>query len=159
MHVSGLYGIPRRTAEPQYQGFDFSTAFGSVAELNVQLAVGGTLLFLSALLFLANLAFSLGTPKMSGLGQTLPPALSGPDDSPEVLDNMRLWAAIALVLVALAYALPLGAIVADSGLFGPGGDAYPVTVVLDSVAVAVERLAASVGSPLAGGVDVLGVVR
>ena len=155
MHVSGLYGIPRRTAEPQYQGFDFSTAFGSVAELNVQLAIGGTLLFVSALLFLANLAFSWGNPTTSGLGQTLPPALSGPDDSPRVLDNMRLWAAIALVLVALAYALPLGAIVADSGLFGPGGDAYPVTVVLDSVAVAAERLTASV----AGGVDVLEVIR
>ena len=155
MHVSGLYGIPRRTAEPQYQGFDFSTAFGSVAELNVQLAIGGTLLFVSALLFLANLAFSWGNPTTSGLGQTLPPALSGPDDSPRVLDNMRLWAAIALVLVALAYALPLGAIVADSGLFGPGGDAYPVTVVLDSVAVAAERLTASV----AGGVDVLEVSR
>ena len=155
MHVSGLYGIPRRTAEPQYQGFDFSTAFGSVAELNVQLAIGGTLLFVSALLFLANLAFSWGNPTTSGLGQRLPPALSGPDDSPRVLDNMRLWAAIALVLVALAYALPLGAIVADSGLFGPGGDAYPVTVVLDSVAVAAERLTASV----AGGVDVLEVSR
>ena len=155
MHVSGLYGIPRRTAEPQYQGFDFSTAFGSVAELNVQLAIGGTLLFVSALLFLANLAFSWGNPTTSGLGQTLPPALSGPDDSPRVLDNMRLWAAIALVLVALAYALPLGAIVADSGLFGPGGDAYPVTVVLDSVAVAAERLTASV----AGGVGVLEVSR
>ena len=151
MHVSGLYGIPRRTAEPQYQGFDFSTAFGSVAELNIQLAVGGTLLFVSALLFLANLAFSLGTPKMSGLGQTLPPALSGPEDSPQVLDNMRLWAAIALVLVALAYALPLGAIVADSGLFGPGGDAYPVTIAVDAVTVAAERLVAAL-APLLDGV-------
>jgi cytochrome c oxidase subunit 1 len=37
-----------------------------------------------------------------------------------VLDNLALWTAIALVLVALAYGLPLGAIVADGGLFGPG---------------------------------------
>ena len=159
MHVSGLYGIPRRTAEPQYQGFDFSTAFGSVAELNVQLAVGGTLLFVSSVLFLSNLALSWGNPTTSGLGQRLPPALSGPDDSPRVLDNMRLWAAIAIVLVALAYALPLGAIVADSGLFGPGGDAYPVTVVFDTIAVAAERLAASVGASLADVVGVLEVIR
>jgi cytochrome c oxidase subunit 1 len=60
------------------------------------------------------------------MGQTLPPALSGPSDSPRILDNMKLWATIAFVLVVLAYALPLGAIVADSGLLGPGGNAYPV---------------------------------
>ena len=158
MHVSGLYGIPRRTAEPQYQGFEFSTAFGSVAELNLQLAVGGTLLFVSSVLFLANLALSLGNPTTSGLGQTLPPALSGADDSPRVLDNMRLWAAIALVLVALAYALPLGAIVADSGLFGPGGDAYPVTIGVDAVTVAAERLTAARG-PLSEGVVSGGKLR
>jgi cytochrome c oxidase subunit 1 len=128
MHVSGLFGIPRRTAEPQYEGFDFATSFGSVSELNLQLAIGGTLLFLSTLLFLGNLALSLGTPTREGLGQRLPPALSGAEDSPRVLDNLQLWTGIALVLVVLAYALPLGSIVADSGLFGPGGSPFPVSV-------------------------------
>jgi cytochrome c oxidase subunit 1 len=128
MHVSGLFGIPRRTAEPQYTGFEFETAFGSVGELNIQLALGGTLLFISTLLFLGNLALSLDMPKTSGMGQTLPPALSGPTDSPRVLDNLKLWTAIALVLVVLAYVLPLGAIIADGGLLGSGGDAYPALV-------------------------------
>ena len=91
MHVAGLFGIPRRTAEPQYQGFEFATTFGGVAELNIQLALGGTLLFISTLLFLSNLALSLAQPTRSGLGQRLPAALSGPEDSPRVLDNLALW--------------------------------------------------------------------
>ncbi|WP_440990568.1 b(o/a)3-type cytochrome-c oxidase subunit 1 [Haloarchaeobius baliensis] len=128
MHVAGLYGVPRRTAEPEYAGFDFQPAFGSMAELNIQLAVGGTLLFVSTLLFLGNLTLSLGNPKVEGMGQTLPEPLSGPEDSPRVLDNMKLWAGIALLLVVLAYVLPLGAIVQNGGLFGTGGDAYPVSV-------------------------------
>jgi len=128
MHVAGLFGVPRRTAEPQYQSFSFETVFGTVGELRIQIAVGGALLFLSTVLFLSNLMLSWGNPKTSGLGQTLPPALSGPSDSPRVLDNLKLWTVIALVLVVLAYALPLGSIVADSGLLGPGGNAYPVIV-------------------------------
>ncbi len=127
MHVAGLFGVPRRTAEPQYS-FDFPALFGTIGELRLQIAVGGTLLFISTVLFLSNLAFSLGTPKREGFGQTIPPALSGPEDSPAVLDNMKLWAAIAVVLVVLAYALPLGAIISDNGLFGVGIEPYPMLV-------------------------------
>jgi cytochrome c oxidase subunit 1 len=121
MHRGGLIGIPRRTAEPQYSGFAFDAGFSTVGELRLQIALGGTLLFVSTVLFLGNVIVSLLERPMTGeFDDTLPPALSGPDDGPEVLDNLALWTAIALVLVALAYGLPLGAIVADGGLFGPG---------------------------------------
>ena len=128
MHVAGLFGVPRRTAEPQYEAFDFPALFGTIGELRMQIAIGGTLLFISTVLFLANLVLSMDMPIQTDLGQRLPPALSGPEDSPRVLDNMKLWAVIALVLVVLAYALPLGAIIQDSGLLGPGGDAYPAAI-------------------------------
>jgi cytochrome c oxidase subunit 1 len=58
----------------------------------------------------------------------LPPALSGLEDAPEMLDNLALWTAIALTLVVLACVLPLGAIVADGGLFGPGISPTPVWI-------------------------------
>jgi cytochrome c oxidase subunit 1 len=128
MHVAGLFGVPRRTAEPQYEAFDFPALFGTIGELRIQIAIGGTLLFLSTVLFLSNLMLSMDTPKRTDLSQSIPPALSGPTDSPRVLDNMKLWAGIALLLVVLAYVLPLGAIIQDSGLLGPGGDAYPVVI-------------------------------
>ena len=132
MHVQGLLGIPRRTAEPQYAGFDFETVFGSVTELNLQIAIGGTLLFVSTVLFLGNVVLTMGNPKVDGVGETLPPALSGPDDAPQVLDNLVLWTGIAIVLVILAYALPLASIVTDRGLFGLGGRAFPMLLELAS---------------------------
>jgi cytochrome c oxidase subunit 1 len=126
MHRGGLIGIPRRTAEPQYSGFAFDAGFSTVGELRFQIALGGTLLFASLVLFLGNVVVSLLEPPMEeSFDASLEPALSGPEDAPEVLDNLALWTAIALVLVVLAYVLPLGAIVADGGLFGPGVDAYP----------------------------------
>ncbi len=137
MYRGGLIGIPRRTAEPQYQGFEYEPLVGSIAELDAQVALGGTLLFLSAILFLWNMlltAFNSGSePVVDG---SLPPALSGPEDSPRILDNLKLWTALALVLILLAYSMPLAGIVQDGGLFGPNVDAFPVFV--DAVSTAVD---------------------
>ena len=129
MHRGGLLGMPRRTAEPEYVGFEFVTEIGSVAELNAQIAIGGTLLSLSILLFLANMFITaFNQPAKTLEPNTIPAPLSGPSDSPKVLDNLKLWTAIAVVLVILAYTLPLASIVDRGGLFGPGGDAFPMTV-------------------------------
>ena len=128
MHAQGILGVPRRTAEPEYAGFEYATAFGGFGELNIQIAIGGTLLFVSTILFIGNLVLTMGNPRVSGLAETLPPALSGPEDAPQVLDNLRLWFAIAVVLVVLAYALPIAAIINRGGLLGPGVDAFPVWV-------------------------------
>ena len=91
MHAQGLLGVPRRTAEPEYSGFDYPLAFGGFEELNLQLALGGSLLFVSTVLFIANLVVTAGNPRVSGLAESLPPALSGPEDAPRVLDDLRLW--------------------------------------------------------------------
>jgi cytochrome c oxidase subunit 1 len=129
MHRGGLIGIPRRTAEPQYSGFAFDAGFSTVGELRFQIAIGGTLLFISVVLFLANVVVSLLEPPMEeGFDATLPPALSGPEDAPEVLDNLALWTTIAVLLVVLAYVLPIGAIISEGGLFGPGTGTYPAWI-------------------------------
>ena len=128
MHVAGLFGVPRRTAEPQYEGFDFTATFGSMAEFDIQLALGGTLLTISTLMFVFNIALTSGGPKVSGLGKPLSEPLSGPEDSPLILDNLKLWIGIALVLVVLAYTLPLASIIERGGVFGPGVDPVPMVV-------------------------------
>ncbi|WP_178915996.1 b(o/a)3-type cytochrome-c oxidase subunit 1 [Natronomonas gomsonensis] len=126
MHRAGLIGMPRRTAEPQYEGFAFDAGFSTVAELDFQVAIGGTLLFISLVLFLGNVIVSLFEGPMEGpVDFSLDDPLSGPEDSPKVLDNLWLWTAIAIVLVVLAYSLPIAAIVSDGGLFGPGTGTYP----------------------------------
>lgn len=125
MHRAGLVGIPRRTAEPQYTGFEF---VGNVAELDAQIAIGGTILFISLFLFLANVVISLlQSPIEGAIDDSLPAPLSGSENAPAVLDNLLLWTVIAVILVLLAYALPIGAIIAEGGLFGPGeGGAFPM---------------------------------
>ncbi|WP_424019937.1 b(o/a)3-type cytochrome-c oxidase subunit 1 [Halorientalis pallida] len=129
MHRGGLAGIPRRTAEPQYPQVAFETVAGSVGSLRLQLAFGGVLLFVSALLFLMNVGLTaMNNEPARGLDSALPPALSGPEQSPTVLDNLKLWALIAVVLVILAYSLPLYSIVQGAGLYPAGHEATPAVI-------------------------------
>jgi len=129
MHRMGLAGVPRRTAEPQYRGFEFEAAAGSMAELNIQVILGGIILFVSLLLFLVNVAMTLAGSKGGDLpANGYADTLSGPEDAPLVLDNLRLWGGIAVVLVVLAYILPLAAIISRGGILGPGGSPAPVFV-------------------------------
>ncbi|MFC4544035.1 b(o/a)3-type cytochrome-c oxidase subunit 1 [Halosolutus amylolyticus] len=129
MHRAGLLSVPRRTAEPQYEGVTFDAAVGSIGELDAQIALGGTLLFLSLVLFFANV---IGTA-LNGRSDDLPAneyagTLSGPEDSPQVLDNLKLWTAIAIVLVIFAYSFPLLSIIERGGLFGPDINPFPASV-------------------------------
>jgi cytochrome c oxidase subunit 1 len=127
MHRAGVAGVPRRTAEPQYDAVQFAGVVGGIAEMRLQIAIGGTLLFVSLLLFLAVVAATWVSPTASKISVDghVPPALSGPENGPLVLDNLKVWFAIAVVLVILAYALPLYGMVAD-GVFAPGSPPIPV---------------------------------
>ena len=144
MYRAGLVGVPRRTAEPQYQGFEYDVGVGSMGELNAQLALGGTLLFISAMLFLAlMLLTAFNTDSEPIVDGTIPPALSGPEDSPNVLDNLALWFGIAFVLVVLAYALPLASVASDGGLFGQDIRPFPVS---SEAVMSLRAVADSVGA-------------
>jgi cytochrome c oxidase subunit 1 len=128
MHRAGLAGIPRRTAEPQYGSVTFEGVVGGVSEMRIQIAIGGTLLFVALLLFLIVVFGTWlggdGTDTIRVNG-SIPAPLSGPEHSPKILDNLKLWTAVAIVLIVLAYGLPLSALVAD-GLFAPGSPPIPV---------------------------------
>jgi cytochrome c oxidase subunit 1 len=128
MHRAGLAGIPRRTAEPQYDAVTFQGVVGGVSEMRLQIAIGGVFLFLGLMLFLLVIfATWLGGSRTAPLrvNGTIPAPLSGPEHSPKILDNLKLWTAIAVVLIVLAYGLPLSAMLAD-GLFAPGSPPIPV---------------------------------
>ncbi|TKR26433.1 b(o/a)3-type cytochrome-c oxidase subunit 1 [Natronomonas salsuginis] len=126
MHRQGLIGVPRRTAEPEYRGFEYEVAVGSMSELNMQIAIGGTLLFISALLFLFIVGMTVLGSRTDGIADNgFADTLSGPEDAPRVLDNLKLWTIIAVLLVILAYSLPLASIISRGGVFGPGGSPSP----------------------------------
>ena len=127
MHRAGLAGVPRRVAEPEYRTVTYEAPFGTVSEMQWQIALGGTILFLSLISFLVVIVASWkwGEDVPNPVDDTLPPPLSGPEHSPKILDNMKLWIGIAVVLVLLAYTLPLADMVMD-GLFSPGAPPSPV---------------------------------
>ncbi len=129
MHRAGLSGVPRRTAEPQYD-FAFEFAGRSMAEIDSLIVLGGTLLFVSIVLFLANVIMTmLADVDLTALPRNAyAETLSGPEDGPLVLDNLKLWVALAVTLVVIAYSLPLAAIIDRGGLFGPGGSPSPMVI-------------------------------
>jgi cytochrome c oxidase subunit 1 len=128
MHRAGLAGIPRRTAEPQYDEVAFGGVIGGVAEMRLQIAVGGTLLFVALLLFLGVMLKAWAAPRAHDtllVNGHLPEPLSGAEHAPAALDRVWLWTAIAVVLVAIAYGLPLWDLLSD-GVRAPGGPPVPV---------------------------------
>ncbi|AXR83397.1 Cytochrome c oxidase (B(O/a)3-type) chain I [Natrarchaeobaculum sulfurireducens] len=135
MHRAGLLGIPRRTAEPQYDGFEFEAGVGSVAELDAQIALGSIFLTLSLVLFFAVvIGTALGSRSDDIPANGYAEALSGPEDSPKILDNLKLWFGLAVVLVIIAYTFPLLSIIERGGLFGPDITAFPQSIDIVSMA-------------------------
>jgi cytochrome c oxidase subunit 1 len=127
MHRGGLLGIPRRVSEPQYDAFEYEAAFGSVAELDFQVALGGTLLFISLLLFLLVIAKTWLNGRVENpVDDELPEPLSGSENAPRILSNFKLWIGIAVLLVILAYAVPIGYIAID-GMY-EGSEPIPVFI-------------------------------
>ena len=67
-------------------------------------AIGGTLLTLSALLYFANLALTLLASRASYRDEVaFAEAMSGPDHAPAIFDRLRPWLVLAVVLIILAY--------------------------------------------------------
>ena len=126
MHRAGLAGVPRRTAEPEYQNVVYEGIVGGIGEMRTQIALGAVLLFASLTLFLVVIVATwLGSPGgRLRVNSVFPEPLSGAENSPVVLDNLRLWTAIALLLIALAYGLPIYDLLAD-GILAPGSPPFP----------------------------------
>jgi len=127
LHRAGLAGVPRRVSEPEYRTVTYDPPFGTVAEMQWQTALGGTILFISLVFFLIVIVASWRSTgeSVATIDDTLPAPLSGSEHSPKILDNMKLWIGIAILLVILAYSLPLADMVLD-GLFSPGAPPSPV---------------------------------
>jgi cytochrome c oxidase subunit 1 len=132
MHRAGLVGVPRRTAEPEYNAVDgvgFGGVVGDYGEMRIQIAVGATLLTVSLLLFLVVMVRTWLAPKSERIDVNgyIPEPMSGADDGPQVLDRIWLWLAIAVVLVVLTYAIPIYGLV-ENGVFAPGAPAVPAVL-------------------------------
>jgi cytochrome c oxidase subunit 1 len=104
-HITGLMGMPRRVFDPSY--LDHAAA-ASWRDLTGVSAVGGLLLFASAAFFMMVM---LGTALAGKRREPEPMLWAEPLEGPAVrrtlFDRFGLWAAVAVVLVVIAYAYPL----------------------------------------------------
>jgi cytochrome c oxidase subunit 1 len=102
-HIAGLRGMPRRV----YSGLLAGEHGASWQSLTVVAAVGGTILFLSALAFLIVVVATwtagrrIPPPAFEFATALRPPAAAG------LWDRFGLWTVVAILLVALAYVYPL----------------------------------------------------
>jgi cytochrome c oxidase subunit 1 len=106
-HIAGLMGMPRRIFSTDYSGAAQAESWRWVTNVS---AIGGLVLFASAALFVMVM---LGT-LLAGRKTTPAPiewaeALSEPDNgyTPGIWDRLGLWFIIAVVIVVIAYAVPL----------------------------------------------------
>lgn len=122
-HILGLLGAPRRTA---YSGYNDHPAaqgwFEGLITNHVTMAVGGSILFLSAMILIYIVVMSMFlSPKAVREEDFVdfPMAESDTEHTPKFLENWWIWIGIAFALIIIAYAIPLGAM-----LDYPGSEGY-----------------------------------
>jgi len=116
LHELGLRGMPRRTmisAAPYLQD--------NWKGLLFLVGIGGTLLFISAMLYFLNLVLTVTVSRQPA---PAPPefaeAGSSAVDSPAIFDRLRPWVALAIVMLIVAYGPVLFRLVSTTPMNVPG---------------------------------------
>ena len=117
MHWAGILGSPRRTDEVSY--FGVAAAHIWAPEM-IAIAVGGSILFLSILMFAA---VAIGT-RFANERTDHVVEFAQPQDAalptPPVFDRIGAWAAVAVVLAVLAYVGPIIELINTHPFGAPG---------------------------------------
>ena len=116
LHELGLRGMPRRTMISQAAYFQ-----PEWKALLPWVGVGGTLLFLSGVLYLLNLLLTVTAsrrpaPSMPEFAQPRSPA----EEGPAVLDRLRPWMVVAVLMIIIAYGPTLARLIGGASFNAPG---------------------------------------
>jgi cytochrome c oxidase subunit I len=85
----------------------------------VAMAIGGTILFVAVIIMLYNLFALMRTPRGDcefPLGEVSEHA----DATPPILERWRVWIIIAVVLIIIAYAIPIYTMITNTAPGSPG---------------------------------------
>lgn len=117
-HVTGLLGMPRRVYDASYGGHPVARAWQEWTGLS---ALGGAVLFVSAMAFLAVVVATVTNPRRERpapvvYAEPLEPVPAGRP----VWDRLALWVALAVLLVVAAYGYPLWGLLRLERFGSPG---------------------------------------
>lgn len=105
-HITGLLGLPRRVYAADYLGSEIAARWMPLVKVA---AFGGTLLFISALLFV----FVVVTTSIWGRRLDVVPVfefaepLNPPPSTSGIWDRFGMWTVVAAVMIVVAYAYPI----------------------------------------------------
>jgi cytochrome c oxidase subunit 1 len=117
-HVTGLMGMPRRIFDPSYGG---SPVAAEWAEWTTVSAVGGVIVFVSAMMFVLVMVGSMiWGERVEAPAIEYAEPLEAEEPLPSVWDRIGLWTVVAAVLVALAYAYPILSLIGMERFGSPG---------------------------------------
>lgn len=110
MHILGLLGAPRRTAYTTYGNHPDALTWANNFFANYKtMAVGGAILFCSAMLMIAIVIYLWGwAPKAETEEEQLSfPVVARPSYVPKFIENWGMWLGIVAILIVIAYAVPI----------------------------------------------------
>jgi cytochrome c oxidase subunit I len=116
LHELGLRGMPRRTmiGQVSYMQAEWKTLLPLVG-------IGGTLLFLSGVLYFLNIVLTaVASRRAPQPALEFAETISGPDQAPAFLDRWRPWLVLAAILIVVAYGPTLVRLAATTPLTSPG---------------------------------------
>ena len=117
MHWAGLLGSPRRTADVTYFGAEAARLW---MPETIATAVGGSILFLSILMFVVVAIGTLFSREREGMAVEFAPVDEAAMRTPASLDKIGTWAVVAVVLAILAYAGPMHELLSQHTYGAPG---------------------------------------
>jgi cytochrome c oxidase subunit 1 len=103
-HITGILGMPRRIFDASYQGDPTAASWAWLTGLS---AVGGLVLFVSAVFFVLVMLFTVLGVKEEQPAIEFAEPLEEPPARAALLDRFGLWTVIAALLILIAYAYPL----------------------------------------------------
>ena len=103
-HITGLMGMPRRVFDASYGDHPAAAQWQLLTDVS---AVGGIVLFASALFFLLVMLFTLFAPRALAGPIEFSEPLEEPGTRGEFLDRLGAITAVAVVLIVVAYAYPI----------------------------------------------------
>jgi cytochrome c oxidase subunit 1 len=103
-HLTGLMGMPRRVFDPSYGDHPTAVSWHWLTNMS---AVGGIVLFASALFFVLVMLFTLFGPRVAHEPIQFSEPLEDPGTKVPYLDRLGLLTVAAVVLILVAYGYPI----------------------------------------------------